>query len=323
MEHMDFNKASKILLDEVSNLQPQIAKIEQCLVDGADINYQAENDGYTALMLAVDNDDEASVLFLLQHGADPLILNHYNEIARDLALNHSPIHKILTNYKTYVRKHMPHANDPIDPLEVKRESEKIILNAGGEILDWLPTIENPAKPRTLDDVIKRALVLNAMYQLHMKAPKYYIAQWLEENELTSELTPKEHAILYSPNELTEEEHYALYCSVDALWALVWATNLINDLSFNQPVGDELAGLSPNLQVEADGTKYESTMQLRSIKAIYQTLDLYYRAHWWVLNATREGQPTGDAALYAVIERRRALEWLLNSDSAWDTVDLST
>lgn len=323
MKNMDFNKASKTLLEEVSNLQPQLTKIKQCLVDGADINYQAENDGYTALMLAVDNDDEASVLFLLQHGADPLIPNHYNEIARDLALTHSPIHEILTNYKTYVRKHMPHANDTINPLEVKRESEKIILNAGGEILDWLPTIEEPAKPRTLDEVIKRALVLNAMYQLHMKAPKYYIAQWLEENELTSELTPKEHAILYSPNELTKEEHSALYCSVDALWALAWATNLINDLSFNQPVGDELAGLSPNLQVETDGTKYESTMQLRSIKSIYQTLDLYYRVHWWVLNATREGKPTGDAALYAVIERRRALEWLLNSDSAWDTVDLST
>lgn len=318
---MDFNKTSKTLLEEVSNLQPQLTKIIQCLADGADINYQAENDGYTALMLAVDNDDEASVLFLLQHGADPLIQNHYNEIARDLTLTYSPIHQILTNYKTYVRNHMSQVNESIDPLEIKRESEKIILNAGGDILDWLPTLD-PVKPRTLDDVIKRALVLNAMYQLHINAPKYYIANWLEENDLTSELSPQEHTILYSQNELTEEDHYSLYCSLDALWALIWATSLINDLPFNQPVGNELAGLSPNLQIDADGTKYENTMQLRSIKSLYQALDLYYRVHWWVHNAARAGKSTGNAELHAITARRKALEWLLNNDSKWDEVDLS-
>lgn len=45
----------------------------------------------------IDNDDEQTVLFLLQQGANSLIKNQYNEIASDLALTYSPIHQILKN----------------------------------------------------------------------------------------------------------------------------------------------------------------------------------------------------------------------------------
>ena len=58
-----------------------------------------------------------------------------------------------------------------------------------------------------------------MYQLHMRAPKSHIANWIEDNYLSAELSPKELAILSSKNELTEEEHGELYVSLEALWAI--------------------------------------------------------------------------------------------------------
>lgn len=91
--------ASKALLTEINNPQPQLTKIKQYLDDGADINYQSEEDGYTALMLAVDNDDEPTVTYLLEQGADPLVQNQHKEIASNLALTYSPIYQTLKNYE--------------------------------------------------------------------------------------------------------------------------------------------------------------------------------------------------------------------------------
>lgn len=216
---------------------------------------------------------------------------------------------------------MSASNNIINPQEIKKHSEQIIINAGGKILEWLPTIELP-KPRVLDEIINRALVLNAMFQLHLNAPKYYITDWIEENSLQSELTSKESTILNSPNKLTNVEHYDLYWSLESLWAIAWATNLINDLPFNQQVGAELAGLSPNLQINEDGYKYSSRMELRSPESIYTMLDLYYRVHWWINKATKENEPTGDIVLDVIRARRKALEWILNSEIEWDDINLS-
>ncbi|HHF7349550.1 TPA: ankyrin repeat domain-containing protein [Legionella feeleii] len=97
---MDNDKSfdsSKALLAEIRKEPRSQVIIEQCLAEGADINYQDEGDGYTALMLAVDKDDEPLVAYLLQQGANPLIKNHHQEIASDLALTHSPIYKLLKN----------------------------------------------------------------------------------------------------------------------------------------------------------------------------------------------------------------------------------
>ena len=216
---------------------------------------------------------------------------------------------------------MPHESETINPQEVKNRSEKIITNAGGLILEWLPTLELP-KPRVLNEIINRALVLNAMYQLHMNAPKFYIADWIEKNSLTTTLTPKEISILSSPDELTDKEHYELFWSLESLWAIAWATNLIHDLPFNDQVGSELANLSPNLQLNENGYKYKSTMKLRPIKSIYEMLDLYYRLHWWIQTSQKENKSTGDVLLEVVIERRKALEWIINNLSEWDNIDLS-
>ncbi len=216
---------------------------------------------------------------------------------------------------------MPFEIKTLKPEEVKKKSEKIILNAEGEILDWLPTIELP-KPRPVNKVINRALILNALFQLSLNAPKNYINRWIENNFLISELTPKELNILTYQGDLTDEEQYNLYWSLESLWAIAWATNVVPELSFNKPVGSELAKLSPNLQTNEGGHKYLENMRLRPIDELFEMLDLYYRLHWWTQTAHRVNKSTGDVSLEVIIWRRKALEWMLNRDSSWDEMDLS-
>ncbi|MBX9586267.1 MAG: SMI1/KNR4 family protein [Gammaproteobacteria bacterium] len=99
MNKISLLEASRALFSEIESTSPQISKIKHYLSEGADINYQSENDGYTALMLTVDKDDEPLVAYLLQEGANPLIQNHHHEIASSLASSHSTIYQILKNYE--------------------------------------------------------------------------------------------------------------------------------------------------------------------------------------------------------------------------------
>ena len=84
--------------EEIISPTPQTKKIKSILKRGANINYQDE-DGYTAVMLAVDNQNDRIAEYLLNEGADPLLKNTYGEIASDLASRHSPIFAILKGYE--------------------------------------------------------------------------------------------------------------------------------------------------------------------------------------------------------------------------------
>ena len=206
-------------------------------------------------------------------------------------------------------------------IQIKKRSEEIIISCGGEILDWLP-IRELGEPRPQQQIINRAVVLNAMHELCLKAPKSIISEWILENDLWQDLSFEEESILRSENELTYDELGLMYWSLDSLWALVWATGLVSSLSFEEEIGDELAGLSPDLKINENGDKYNQNMILRPAILLYEMRDLYYRAHWWVKNIECI---TDDVKLLynRIYARRKALEWILNPKEDWDNVDLST
>lgn len=213
-------------------------------------------------------------------------------------------------------------NQDINPQVVKANSEKTILEHSGKVLSWLPILEQ-ATPKAIDEVIQRALVINAMYQLHLGAPKFIIANWIDEHITDLEaVSPYEQEILDSDEPLSEEAHFYLYWSLESLWAIAWATNLINELPITEEVGDELADLSPGLHLNEDGRKYIDKMSLRPYHELYQMLDLYYRVHWWLNDAAKANEPVVHIALGTIIQRRIALEWIMNANVHWDAVDVS-
>ncbi|MBA2653117.1 MAG: ankyrin repeat domain-containing protein [Tatlockia sp.] len=90
---------SKALFAEITQDQPQLAKIEDYLAKAADTNYQLEEDGNTALMIAVKKRDEPIATFLLQQGANPFLKNHLQQTASDLAEPMTALYKLLINHE--------------------------------------------------------------------------------------------------------------------------------------------------------------------------------------------------------------------------------
>lgn len=212
----------------------------------------------------------------------------------------------------------------IEPEAVKRDSEAIIRGAGGDICDWLPFLDRDANPRELDAVIRRALILNAMLQIYFNAPIAVIKDWISCNGLANDLSETEREILEKEDDdLTEQERINLYWYIEALWTLVWAGQLIDDLPFDEGVGSVLASLCPALQRKEDGSKLSKTMRLRSREDLFRMLDIYYRLHWWTRNSQLTGKDTGVVRLDIIMERRKALEWIMDPACDWDNVEMST
>jgi hypothetical protein len=212
----------------------------------------------------------------------------------------------------------------IDPDAVKRESETVIRRAGGQICDWLPVLDRDAEPRELSAVVDRALILNAMLQIYFRAPVAVIKDWIARNGLGDDLSHSERGILEKDDpDLAEQERINLYWYIEALWALVWAGQLVPSLPFDEGVGYVLASLCPALQRNEDGSKFSNKMRLRPRDELFQMLDLYYRLHWWTRNAQLSGQDTGIVRLDIIMERRKALEWIMDPACDWDSVEMST
>jgi len=211
----------------------------------------------------------------------------------------------------------------IDTDEIKKASEAAVLEAGGKVCDRLPYIE-PTKMREEEAVVARALVLNAMLNIYFEAPTEVIAAWISHHDLNSFLSAKEKAILSrKTEELTKQEKLDLYWYIEALWAFLWATNVVDEMDFTKPVPDTMASFCPNLEADEGDEKFTKNMSLREYDAIYKERDLYYRVMWYARELSLAGTSDPGFDLDRAMERRKALEWIMDSELEWDDVPLGT
>nr|MBA3747688.1 DUF4272 domain-containing protein [Solirubrobacterales bacterium] len=162
--------------------------------------------------------------------------------------------------------------------------------------------------------------------LQQGAPHERIRAALRDNDLEPWLADRERRLLlHLEGESTLDAEQLHQTTVDiswreeALWALMWSIELVDDLP-----ADELCGSDPFYERLAPGmnpAKGRTDVLLRPLPEIGEMLDFYYCLHWHARNAQYHGN-RWDSKIEpgAVLERRRALEWLFQ-DVPWEDVDL--
>ncbi len=192
------------------------------------------------------------------------------------------------------------------------------LHADGDF-DWV---------RDVGSVAARCHAIAAALALAQDAPPQRIHQALVDNDLERWLADVELRFLrHLLGDIAlggdEREQIAVDISwrEEALWALLWCVELVDDLP-----PDELCSPDPfyeRLAPNLDPSRGRTDVLLRPLPAIAEMLDFYYCLHWHARNAQYHGQLWNpQIAPGAVLERRRALEWLFQ-DLPWDDVDLGT
>lgn len=206
--------------------------------------------------------------------------------------------------------------------QIKSDNDAIIENKGYRFNRWLPFLEDP-KLRSIDEIIGRMSVMNALINIGFEAPTHIIKNWIEDQNLSHHLSDSEKEILEIENEdLTQLQINTLLWYLEGLWALMWLTEMIDQLDAEKFVGDEMASLLPNLEQGDSNEKLNKLQEIRPELDVYKMLDFYYRLHWYCVDERIKGQEAllNEGVIY---ERRKALEWAFNSESDWDNVEMST
>lgn len=169
------------------------------------------------------------------------------------------------------------------------------------------------QPRPLEEVVGRALVMNALVNVHFRAPVEVVRRWVEANGVAQHLSPRERALLAKPNaDVTSEERAELRGYVEGLWALLWAGGVADDLSPERGVPGGMAALVPSLKKNDAGSVLSGRMRLRPGAELSRMLDLYEQRY----ADTQAGVLPADAVAW-IKQRRKALTWVLKPGMNWD------
>lgn len=210
----------------------------------------------------------------------------------------------------------------LDFNEIKRESEETLKNFGASINPALLLIDYQGV-RSRDEIIKRVTIMAGMVYIAYKAPPMVIKEWIEKQGIYEDVTEFEEAILEkSESEITLEDELKLRWYVDSLWALVWVLGINDNFKIDEPVGDTLIQMVPDIRKKEDISKLKETT-MRNEQDIYRQVDLYYRLHWYCVDSRLKGLKQFKFDEGAIMERRRALEWGVAPDEEWDEIELST
>ncbi len=99
---MNSNKTDKLsnqFLGEANSGNPKVRQLKKLMIQGAFINFQTSNDGYSALMYAVKGPYDRITEYLLKQGANPLLVNYENKMASELISSQHSAYLILKDFE--------------------------------------------------------------------------------------------------------------------------------------------------------------------------------------------------------------------------------
>ena len=105
--------------------------------------------------------------------------------------------------------------------------------------------------------------------------------------------------------------------MESLYAFGWVLNFRKTIDPNKLCDNKLYKIFPDLNNMDSSVKFRELSKLRSIKEIIEVTDLYYCAHWCLIEY-KNNQELG----YVITERRKVLEWI-NGNAEWNDVSLDT
>lgn len=193
------------------------------------------------------------------------------------------------------------------------------MRAGIVIPDGLPLMDDGLALRSSTESVDRLLSLNAVAAVAYGFDRAKAMEWVQKEGLDRRLSPSEMAFLTA----SRGEPRAFQVQVESMWALAWAVGLVVRLDFWTDCDRRFAEMLPNLKVGQSSAPWRQKAHNRQLEEVVAECDLGFCLHWAVRDAELKGlRPPDRLKPFVVVERRRALEWLVGSQD-WDSVTLDT
>lgn len=208
-------------------------------------------------------------------------------------------------------------------LRRKRASIERVQALGLRTLEQLPVVEDESTivPRTAAEIVER-LIATLMCALKAESrDQAFTLQCVEKYAAHDLFSPEERAYIDEEEPAASQDAkfgWRYECVHVFLWAL-------GHLEAMQPP-DTIAEVASDVRIiRTLGREGLATQaRPRSSSELLDENDLYYRLHWATVDARLKGEDCDHADEEIVMERHRALNWLIRYlDQAWDDVTTDT
>jgi hypothetical protein len=209
----------------------------------------------------------------------------------------------------------------------KVDNHRRLSSEGIPLPEHLPTVidEDEALPRQADEVAKRALALFlvALRAESLDADEPVPASEMEERQPLgfASLSPAEREFMLDPRP-SPQVVAQMSWRYEALLVLLWSLG-----RFELPPPTSICDVQAmaSMLIELDEDEFVAQANLRYTPILLDALDLHFRYHWAVRQASVDGaEPPGGLVPGVVLERHYALNWLTRcEESDWDDVGTPT
>jgi Domain of unknown function (DUF4272) len=206
-----------------------------------------------------------------------------------------------------------------DPATIRRQSLAIAAKLGCEASKSLPLLDEQKPLRSKDEIVDRLLAMLCVAATAYGFDHAKANDWLKRQATTDQLTGTERS--YLATGVGNKQQFMR--QIEGMWALAWAIGLVLDLDFASRCSQAFVTMLPNLKADNSAVEFRSKAFVRPAIEIIAALDLAYCLHWAVRDAELSATPMlGKVDPWIIVERRRALEWLV-SENSWDDVQMDT
>lgn len=207
----------------------------------------------------------------------------------------------------------------MDLKQIRDESIQVAKKFGIEISPSLPLLDFGLQVRDTNEIVSRLLVMHAVAASAYGFDRGKVIAWLNQEGLSHSLSEQEKKFVVE--RIGQPDRFRT--QIESIWALAWAVGIVSELNFAKECDDRFVAVLPNLKLSQSSSDLRKGVNPRPISKIASACDLAYCLHWAIRQSEIEGRPPAGALKpHIVIERRRALEWLLSGEE-WDSVPLDT
>lgn len=207
----------------------------------------------------------------------------------------------------------------MDLKRIRDESIQVAKRLGVNVPTTLPLLDAGLEMRSADETMSRVLAMNAVAAAAYGFDKAKAIAWLKQEALTESLSEQENRFVLEGE--GQPDHFK--SQVEGMWALAWAMGIANELNFAKDCDNRFVMMLPNLKQCQSSADFRKKPNPRSLEQVVAACDLAYCLHWAIRQSElSRNRPPGNLKPYVVVERRRALEWLLSKEE-WDEISLDT
>jgi uncharacterized protein DUF4272 len=208
-------------------------------------------------------------------------------------------------------------------LERKGRSTAIVKSMGLPWIDHLPLLEDEAEiePRTRDEVAGRCLATEFCAVKGESNDQKLVEHVVQVYSAKAFFSPDERA--FFENARTSPQDRANFAwRYECVHVFLWALGYLSVLDPPNQIADVRKEAGIIRDKGPDG--FARDAQLRPLRELLDQADLYYRIHWAVTELRLAGKKSEKANEEIVMERHRALNWLIRyMDQPWDDVTTDT